>query len=809
MLIPISWLRQYVPIDLPPRDIARRLTMAGLEIDEVREIGAEWGKNKVVVGHVVELEPHPNADRLRVPTVDLGGGETATVVCGGPNLANGQKIAFARVGAALYNAKSGKTQPLKRTKIRGVESAGMVCSEVELGIGDDQDGILVLPHDAPVGTDLGDYLGGAVLDASVTPNRPDCLSILGVAREVAALTGASVVEPDLTHREEGGPIDDAATVEVADASLCSRYTASLVRGVRIGPSPQWLRDALESAGMRSINNVVDVTNYVMLEYGQPLHAFDFETVRDSRVIVRAATPGEQLTTIDGEEHALDPPMLVIADSRDAIAVAGVMGGLHTEVRESTTNILIESANFDAANTRKTASALGIRTEASHRFERGIRQELTMRALHRATKLILDLAGGEAAKGVIDIFPVVKTPPDLTIGSDEVLRVLGADIGVDTIDETLRSLGFETKRTSGDRLAVQVPYWRADISIPEDLVEEVARIIGYDDVPATLMSGEIPHHEPSAERGVRERTRDALVSAGLQETISYSATDLESLLMVEALGEECAVPLKIANPIRANMSHMRTTLRAGALQTLAYNRRMARRAGLRLFEIGAVYLPNDDAGGTTLPHEKEMLVGVLSGPRFETSWLAPKGEMDFYDAKGALESVFGQLGISAEYEPGVDPIMLPGKTARVSCGGVDVGVAGEVHPKVLTRFDIDGRAALFEVDLQALYAVCANVSVEYAPFGRYPNAERDIAVLVDSDIPSSRIQKIIDRHRLVKQSAPFDLYTGDGAQPGKRSIAYRVTFQSDRSTLTGELVERARGDIVRQLERELGATLRGV
>ena len=808
MLIPISWLRRYVPIDLPPRELAHRLTMAGLEIDEVREVGAEWGKNNVVVGHVVELAPHPNADRLRVPTIDLGGGETATVVCGGPNLANGQKIAFARVGAMLYNAKSGKTQPLKRTRIRGVESAGMVCSEVELGIGLDQEGILALPPDAPVGVDLVDYLGEAVLDASVTPNRPDCLSMLGVAHEVAALTGASVVEPDSTYQEEGGPIDDDARVEIDDPSLCSRYTASLVRGVRIGPSPQWLRDALESAGMRSINNVVDVTNYVMLEYGQPLHAFDFETIRDSRVIVRAARPGERLATLDGEERALDPPMLVIADPCGAIAVAGVMGGLHTEVNESTTDILIESASFDAANTRKTASVLGVRTEASHRFERGIRQELTLRALRRATKLILNLAGGAAARGVIDVFPVVKTTPDLTIGSDDVLRVLGADVDVDSIDQTLRSLGFETERT-GDTLVARVPYWRADISITEDLVEEVARIVGYDDVPTTLMSGEIPHHEASVERGIRERTRDALVSAGLQETISYSATDLESLRMVEALGDGCAAPLKIANPIRANMSHMRTTLRASALETLAYNRRMSRRASLRLFEIGAVYLPNGDGAETSLPHEREMVVGVLSGSRFGASWLAPKGEMDFFDAKGALESVFGRIGVSAEYESGEDPIMLPGKTARVSCGGVEVGVVGEVHPRVLTRFDIDDRVALFEVDLEALYAVGAGASIEYTPFGRYPDAERDIAVLVDVDVPSSRLQKIIDRHRLVKQSAPFDIYTGEGAQPGKRSVAYRVTFQSDRSTLTGDLVDRARGDIVRQLERELGATLRGV
>ena len=338
MLIPISWLKRYVPVDMPAKELAHRLTMAGLEIDEVREVGADWGRDKVVVGHVMAVDRHPNADRLTMPTLDLGGGETAQVVCGGPNLAVGQKIAFAHAGAMLYSTKSGKTQPLKRSKIRGIESAGMVCSEVELGLGEDHEGIMVLSEDAPVGTPLVDYLGDAVLDADVTPNRPDCLSILGVAHEVAALTGATVVEPDPTYPELGDPIERDVTVEIADPDLCSRYAASLIRGVTVGPSPDWLKDALASVGMRPINNIVDVTNYVMLEYGQPLHAFDFDTIRDSTVIVRAARPGEKFTTLDEEERSLDPPMLAIADSQDAIALAGVMGGQNTEVGDSTTNV---------------------------------------------------------------------------------------------------------------------------------------------------------------------------------------------------------------------------------------------------------------------------------------------------------------------------------------------------------------------------------------------------------------------------------------------------------------------------------------
>ncbi len=807
MLIPLSWLKRYVPVDMPAVDLAHRLTMAGLEIGEVREVGAEWARDKVVVGHVLAVDRHPNADRLTVPTVDLGDGETIQVVCGGPNLAAGQKIAFAHAGAMLYSVKTGRTQPLKRSKIRGVESAGMVCSEVELGLGDDHEGILVLPKGAPVGTPLADYLGDAVLDADVTPNRPDCLSILGAAREVAALTDKTVAEPETTYPELGDPIQEDVTIEIADPHLCSRYAAALIRGVKVGPSPQWLKDSLAAVGMRPINNIVDVTNYVMLEYGQPLHAFDFDTVKDSTVIVRSARPGERFTTLDGEEHDLQPPMLAIADSRDAIALAGVMGGQNTEVGETTVNVLIESANFDASNTRNTANALGMRTEASYRFERGIRQDLVPRALRRATALMLELAGGVAAKGIVDVFPVVKTPPTLTIGPEQFRRVLGANIPIDIIDSTLTSLGFDTTR-DGDSLQVRSPYWRADISIMEDLVEEVARIVGYDDVPATLMSSEIPHHEPRPDREVRERVRDALVAAGMQETISYSATSIDALQKVEACAEEPNSTLKLSNPMSAELSHMRTTLRSDALRTLAFNRRMSRGEGLRLFEIGKVYLPGQEAKERDLPHEKEMIVGILSGPRFGTSWLMHQDDMDFFDAKGVIEAVLAKIGLSGDYKADTDPILLTGKTARVFCENRAVGTIGEVHPRVLARFDLDDRVALFELDLEALYAAAQRVDVQYSPISRYPEAEQDIAILVDADVSSSRIQTIINRHRLVKKSAPFDLYTGEGVPTGKRSIAFKVTFQSDRSTLTGELVEKARGDIMRQLKREFGAVLRG-
>ena len=392
MLVPLSWLKRYVPVDLPAGELAHRLTMAGTEIGAVEETGADWDRDKVLVGHVLEVNPHPNADRLTLPTVDLGSGETATVVCGAPNVAAGQKIAFAREGAMLLSNRTGKVEPLKAAKIRGVLSSGMVCSERELGLGDDHDGILVLDDDLPVGTPLVDVLGDAVLDAEVTPNRPDCLSILGVAREVGAITGVRVTEPDAAYPEDGPPIADRVTVEIEDPALCPRYTAGLVEGVSVGPSPQWLRSALEKAGQRPINNIVDITNFVMLEYGQPMHAFDYDKVADGAIIVRQARRGERLATLDDETHDLRPPMLAIADPSGPVALAGVVGGVDSSVTEGTTSVLLESANFDPSNTHRTKRALGNGTEASYRFERGIRADLAHRALRRAIRLILDVAG---------------------------------------------------------------------------------------------------------------------------------------------------------------------------------------------------------------------------------------------------------------------------------------------------------------------------------------------------------------------------------------------------------------------------------
>ena len=826
MRVPVSWLKEYVPINIPAKELAQRLTMAGNEVGEVEEIGGNWDRDKVVVGHVVKVDPHPDADRLRLPTVDLGNGETITVVCGAPNVAEGQKIAFAHEGAQIFSARSGKVEELKAATIRGVRSAGMVCSPLELGLSEDHEGILELDKDAPVGMPLVDYLGDAVLDIEVTPNRPDCLSVLGVAHEVAALTGETLTEPDLSYPEEGDPIGEQAKIEIADPELCYRYTATLMTGIEIGTSPQWMQDALVKAGQRPINNIVDITNFVMLEYGQPLHAFDFDKVKDKTIIVRAAHEGEEHVTLDGEKRLLSPPMLMIADPEKGVGLAGVMGGANTEIDENTKTVLLESASFDASNTRRTRSELRLSTEASYRFERGIRAELAPLALKRATQLMVRHAGAKASKGIIDVYPGEKGPPVVKISRHRIRQVLGVDYSMSKVEEVLNSLGFErAKAPEGlidmmetleagaiperdDTLWMKAPYWRSDISIEDDLVEEVARIVGYDTVPTTMLSTPIPHHEPQASRVLRERVKDVLVSAGMRETISYSLTTMDTLAKVGAL-DDGLEPMKIANPMSVDFEYLRTSLRGSILQTLSFNRRISQGEGMKLFEIGNVYLPKDEAKERDLPNEREMLVALLQGPRNTDSWLTPQEDMGFFDAKGVLEFAFANLGVDVAFEPfNDDSILQTGRAARMVSEGQVLGVVGEVRPEVLAGFDLDGApVAMFEVNMKVLGDVLPDGALRYSSSSPYPESYRDLALIVDADLPSSRVQAIIERHGVVVRSVPFDVYEGEGVPSGKKSVAYRIVFQSDKGTLTSEQVDQFQGDILGRLQRELGAELR--
>ena len=805
MKVPLSWLKEYVEIRVPVEELAHRLTMAGTEVAEVISIG---GWKDCYVGSVVKVERHPNADRLTLCTVDLGR-ERMQVVCGAPNVAENQKIAFAKVGAELFDTHTGELEPLKAARIRGVVSEGMICSERELGIGDDHTGIVVLPEEAPLGAALSDYLGDQIFDLEVTPNRPDCLSVLGVAHEVAALTGATVEEPEGSYPEGGEPIECLASVHVADPDLCPRYTASLITGIKVGPSPRWLQDRLIKVGMRPINNVVDITNYVMLEYNQPLHAFDFDTLKEGKVVVRRARPGEMLLSLDGVERTLSSSMLVIADASDAIALGGVIGGASSEMTESTTTVLLESANFNPANNRRTAQTLRLSTEASTRFEKGLRPELAPIALRRATRLITEIAGGLAAPSILDVFPArdqyAAQALELTMG--RLKKVLGMSLPLERVGHVLTSLGFHCENSqhegrNGGTLRVTVPYWRTDIAIEDDLVEEVARVVGYEEIPTTMLSTPIPHHESQPMRELKERVKDLLVDCGMQEVITYSATNLEELRRAKAL-DAGAIPLKLANPMSSQQEYLRTSLRGSLLSTLAAN--ALHQAGpVSIFESARVYLPRE----RDLPEEREMVAGLLSGPQWEEHWLSAEEELGFYDAQGVAEKLLQGLGVTATYEPAEDPALHPGKCARIIADDTTLGIVGEVHPAVVEDFGLErGPVALFELDMESLLKVTPKVGRLYKSLERFPSATRDISILVDQDVPSAGVQEIIAKQRLVARAVLFDVYTGESVPAGQRSLAYHIYFQSPDRTLTAEEVNRVYEAISSSLQRELGAELR--
>ncbi|MBI5284051.1 MAG: phenylalanine--tRNA ligase subunit beta, partial [Chloroflexi bacterium] len=567
MQVSLKWLSEYVDLRLTPEELAHRLTMAGLAVDSIVRTGGDWGAD-IRVAHVETVEPHPNADRLRLATVDVGGGERHRVVCGAPNLAVGQKIAFATVGARVRDGHSGKASVLKPAVIRGVESAGMVLSERELGLSEDHEGILVLPADAPLGKPLADLLGDVIFELSVTPNRADWLSVLGIAREVAALTGETVREPSLEYAEAGGPIKGRAEVDISAKDLCRRYIATVVTGIKLGPSPEWMQERLIALGQRPINNVVDVTNYVMLELGQPLHAFDYDQIAGHHIIVRRGGEGERFTTLDNEDRELSRDILVIADERGPVALAGVIGGLESEVTERTVNVLLESACFLGPNIRRTSVALKSRSEASARFEKGLPPELAMIASKRATKLLVEICGGKAAAGCVDVFPGKVRESRVEITRERLSRLLGIDPPASKVREVLTSLGFSARWVPPDRYVVRVPYWRPDVRIADDVAEEVARIIGYDEIPTKLLEGAIPPPIVQPLRELRERARDVLAAAGMYEVISYSMTTMEALERVIPK-EDLAIyrPFRVLNPITSDHEYLRPTLRASLLQTL--------------------------------------------------------------------------------------------------------------------------------------------------------------------------------------------------------------------------------------------------
>jgi len=798
MRVPIKWLSRYVDLSLPIETIAERLTMAGLEVTGIDRTGGDW--EGVCVGHVLAVSRHPDADRLSLVSVSTGD-DSYEVVCGAPNVAAGQKIAYASLGARLLDAHSGQKKKLKKAKIRGVVSVGMVCSERELGLSDEHDGILVLPENAPIGLPLGSVLGDTVLDIDMKPNRADGLSVVGVARDVAALTGASLREPELEFEASGGPAAERASVQIEDPELCGRFTLAIIDDIEIRPSPDWMQEALAAAGMRPINNVVDITNFVMLETGQPIHAFDYDKVVEHKIIVRRARAGETLTTLDGQERSFTPDNLLITDPSGPIAVAGVMGGFDTEVTETTKTILLEVANFEPVSIRRTAMALKLPSEASRRFAWGIAKETAPLASRRATRLLVELASGTAAAGMVDAYPAPPTPVSVRLRKSRIRQVLGIEPSDDVVASSLTALGF-TITPSDDALDVGVPYWRRDVRGPDDVVEEIARMVGYDAIPAEPLAGRVPPGVPQPIRELRERCRDILVGAGMQEVITYPLTSMAVLERVVSSDELAASPpLAVVNPLNAGEERMRTTLRASLLQTVAKNLRVTR-AHLALFEAARVYRPSSDV----LPEEEEQIVGVVTGEDVGRFGQPTGDTADFFHAKAYVSRLMERLHVTASYDSALEYGLLSGRCATLSVGGRAVGTLGQVHPKTAAAFDISAEVYLFEVRLPALLPSVPAVA-SYESMSKFPPVTEDLALLVDIDQSAATLLAEVEGHPLVASAGVFDEYIGEQVPAGKKSLAISIAYQAPDRTLTEADVSKARGKIVARLSAKCGAELR--
>ncbi len=808
MKVPLSWLKEYVDIKLPPEELAYKLTMAGFEVAEIHRVGEMWDRDKIFVGQILEVKPHPNADRLTIAVVDYGAPEPVEVVTGAPNIKvgqKGQKVALALTGARLVDPYSPQKTyfTLKPAKIRGVLSPGMVCSEKELDLSDDHESVIILPDDAPVGMPLVDYLGDVVLDIEVPTNRPDCLSILGIAREVAALTDAEFRPPIIDYPEDSREAQEFIEVEIADPDLCSRYVAAMVLGVEIGPSPYLVQRRLRAAGMRPINNVVDATNYVMLEMGQPIHAFDYDKIRGKKIIVRRARSDSSFTTLDGVKRDLFPDVLLIADAEGPVAIAGVMGGLESEVTPETRNVLIESANFNRVSIRRTSRLLGLRTEASLRFEKGLDPYLPPEAARRTAQLIREWAGGKIARGLVDAHIPLPPRRTITFHLKELERFIGLSYPKEQVESILSRLGFELEEKGPETYLVTVPTHRGDVTEPADLVEEVARITGYDLIPTEMIPNPAsPQIFPELLRW-EEAARDILVACGLYEVKTYALVSQE---LLDNFKISYPLPLlSVANPMTPEHVFLRPTLLPSLLRTVAYNLRF--QEGVKIFELARIYLPREN----DLPIERSTLAIAMAGETEEISWFGKGRKLDFFDLKGVVEELVERMGISAyRFEATKDPRFFPGQTALLKVGEDIIGIMGKLDPAIAEAFELEKEEIFMaEFNFEAL-ASHASSFREFRPVSRYPAVVQDIAVVVDEGVPAEEVRRVIMEagSPFLRNAILFDFYRGKPVPPGKKSLAYSLTFQADDRTLTDEEVARLREKVIKELERKLGAKLRG-
>ncbi len=793
MNLPMSWLNDYMDIDVTPKEYADRMTMSGSKVEGYENMGENV--QNVVAGKVLTCDDHPDSDHLRVCTVDAGTGESLQIVCGAPNVKAGIIVPTALNGAVLPGGK------IKKTKMRGVESNGMLCSHDELGITEEmlgykpEYGILILPGDTPVGKDIKEIFGmnETVVEFEITSNRPDCFSIIGLARETAATFNKKFTIPEVKFTENSENIADTINVEVQDKDKCKRYCARMVKNVKIAPSPAWMQRRLAACGVRPINNIVDITNYVLLEYGQPMHAFDLRDLADNKIIVRRAAKGEAIKTLDSQDRTLTANDLVIADGKRAVAIAGVMGGFNSEVKDDTTTVIFESATFDAASVRLTAQRVGLRTESSSRYEKGLDYHNTVPAVERACQLVEELGCGEVVGGMIDVMGNVTDMKALRFRPDKINAFLGTDIPTDDMVKIFDALEIKTDL---DNMTVTPPSFRPDLEGEADIAEEVARFYGYDKIPVTLLSGEATCGKKNARQQMQDRVNEILTAQGMYEIYTYT-------FVSPSIFEKLNIPsdsslrdtVKISNPLGEDTSVMRTTTISSMLDILARNYNY-RNPSARLFEVGKVFIPTE-AG--KLPNEPLKITMGMYG-----------GNADFYDLKGVCESLFGGLNIQkVKYDAVTDnPTFHPGRCARISAGGKALGIIGEIHPSVSRGYGLETPVYIGELDFENIYLNMKR-DVKFKELPKYPAVTRDIAMLVDKAVPVADIEAVIEKAsgKTLESLMLFDVYEGKQIPEGKKSVAYSAVYRASDRSLTGEEIQKVFDKTVRHLEGQLGARLR--
>lgn len=792
MKVPVKWLKDYTNINISPDELADRLTLSGSKVEEVITSGDEIVN--VVTGKILKIEAHPDAEKLVICQVEVGETEPVQIVTGAKNMKETDIVPVALHGASLPGGMK-----IKKGKLRGVASNGMMCSEEELGIAGDEPvhGLMILPQDTPIGEDIKTVLGldNSVIDFEITSNRPDCLSVIGIARETAATLGTVYTMPDLNyHTSSEVSIEDEIKVEIKD-NLCKRYIARGVKNVKIEPSPAWMQERLLQAGVRPINNIVDITNFVMLELGQPMHAFDKREITSNQIVVDRATEGEHFTTLDEAERVLDNNVLCIKDGSNIIGLAGIMGGHNSEIKEDTKEIVFESANFDGTNIRVASQKLGLRTEASSRFEKELDPNLAQLAIDRACNLICQLNAGDIMKGTIDIYNYKKEQSLLSVDSNWINRFLGTKLLKEEMKEYLDRLELKTE-IKEDILNISVPTFRIDVHIKEDIAEEVARIYGYNNIPTTIINTVSSKGGKSKKQHMDDVVINTMMASGLNQAISYAFVSPKVFDSINLPQDDLLRKVvTIKNPLGEDYSIMRTTTIPSTLESLSrnYSRNNDK---ARLFEIGRVYIPKENTD--KLPEERNILtVGIY-------------GEADYYDIKGVIENLCDTLGITqySYKREANNPTFHPGKTAQLFIGKDSAGVLGEIHPDVLENYGIDVPCYIAEINLDIVYS---NASMEksYKPLPKFPAVARDIALLVDDSILVSDIEEVIIKQggSMVEKINLFDVYKGAQIPEGKKSIAYSITYRSENKTLTDVEVNKVHDKILRSLEYKIGAQLR--